>query len=422
MTLKNSFCPSPWFHMRINNAGYYEYCRWADKGQRNVGPNISNTTPAEFFHNHINTVRQQFLNGEQPTGCVECYQMEIHNKISGRQKQLLKIGVQLPQFEKMLMSSSWVPVFANNTPQMPQDWQIDLGNYCNSACVFCEPNSSSRLAAEWKKIGFVKDLPPKNWCDDPILLQNFIDTLTASPHIQYLHFIGGETVITPAFAKILQALIDVGLNQTATIGFTTNLVSWDDHIVSLLTKFVGVNIGASVEAFDTVNEYVRWPAKQSQVNDILSRWIAVAKQHKWLMQFRTTPTILTLHKLLTVYDYAWQHGIAVESCNFLSKPSFMKPAVLPQQYRQPIIDQMQQWIDQKPNSTESVVNIRDPNIVHAQIVQDLQSYVNYLCNEPDQSDQLPELVQFLKQLEISRGNSIIAHIPEYEQLFRSAGY
>jgi len=408
--------------MRINNSGHYEYCRWADKTLRNAGPNISDTTPAEFFNQSLIPIRQQFLNGERPTGCAECYQMEAHNKISGRQKQLLKIGVQLSEFDKMLASSPWMPEFVNHTPQMPQDWQIDLGNYCNSACVFCHPSFSSRLATEWKHLGFIDKTPPANWCDDPVYLQIFIDTLIKSPHIQYLHFIGGETLITPAFKKILQALIDAGLNKTATIGLTTNLISWDDHTISLLTQFVGVNLGVSIEAFDSVNEYVRWPAKQQQVNSILSQWVALSQQHNWLMQIRTTPTILTIHKLLTVYDYAWQHGIPVESCNFLAEPSYLRLAVLPQEYRQPIIDQMQAWIDQRSDNAETVVNVRHPDFVYAQIVQDLQSYVNYLKTETDQSDQLPILMQFLKRLEHNRKNNILDHVPQYEELFRSAGY
>ena len=83
---------------------------------------------------------------------------------------------------------------------------------------------------------------------------------------------------------------------------------------------------------------------------------------------------------------------------------------------------MQAWIDQRPNNAETVVNIRHPDFVYAQIVQDLQSYVNYLQTETDQSDQLPILMQFLKRLELNRKNSILDHVPQYEELFRSAGY
>jgi hypothetical protein len=61
-------------------------------------------------------------------------------------------------------------------------------------------------------------------------------------------------------------------------------------------------------------------------------------------------------------------------------------------------------------------------MANMQITQDLQSYINYLENAPDESDRLPELVEYLKLLEGSRGNCILTYLPEYEELFRSAGY
>lgn len=421
MSLKDQFCSSPWFHMRITNSGGMTYCRWANKADTQA--NIQDVTPLEFFQEHMSGVRDSMLNGTAPSGCAECHLMEQHNKVSGRQKQLLKVGVRLEQFEKTLASSPWARTFADSSfDQLPQDWQIDLGNYCNSACVFCEPGSSSRLASEWKRIGFIDQLPPANWTDDPAQVAKVVDTLKQSSHIQYLHFIGGETLITPAFKTILQALIQAGLHRTATVGFTTNLITWDDEVVDLLTQFQGVNLGMSVEAFKIVNDYVRWPATLPKVYQTLDRWLEVAAKHKWLLQFRTTPTVLTVGELLSVYDYAWDHNIAVESCNFLSRPDFMRPSVLPMQYRKNIIDRMETWIAKRDNKADAIVNIRDPNVAQQQIVQDLQSYVNYLKHEPDHSYQLPELVEFLKKLEASRGNSIITYLPEYEELFRTAGY
>ena len=409
--------------MRINNAGHYEYCRWADKSQRTQTPHIRTVSPQEFFQQHMTPIRQQLLAGEQPAGCSECSAMEQHNKVSGRQKQLLKVGVRVEQFEKTLVSSPWVDTFATDDfDQLPQDWQIDLGNYCNSACVFCDPSSSSRLAQEYQRMGFIQDLPPANWTDDPVLVARFVDTLIQSSHIQYLHFIGGETVITPAFKIILQALVQAGLNRTATIGFTTNLTVWDAEVVDLLTQFHGVNLGMSVESFEIVNDYVRWPSKLPVVLENLDRWQEVAQQHSWLMQLRTTPTLFTVGALLSVYDYTWTRRISVESCNFLTEPAFMRPSVLPISYRQPIIDRMQSWLNQHSVSGDTVINIRNPNVSQLQNSQDLQSYVNYLRDMPDESNRLPELIAFLKRIETVRGNSILTYLPEYEELFRSAGY
>jgi sulfatase maturation enzyme AslB (radical SAM superfamily) len=423
MSLKEYFCPSPWFHMRINNAGHYEYCRWASKANRFDKESIQTTTPIEFFQKHMTPIRTAMRQGQAVAGCAECYEMEQYNKVSGRERQLLKIGVRTDQFVKTMASSPWLPEFASDQfTQSPQDWQIDLGNYCNSACVFCNPSSSSRLATEWKKIGIATAESKTNWADDPALVAKLVSTLEQSLNIQYIHFIGGETLITPAFKTILQALIRSGLNRTATIGFTTNLITWDNDVVDLLTQFNGVNLGMSVESFTPVNDYVRWPASTSVVQDKLTRWLELAKQHNWFVQFRITPTVLSVQDLLSVHDYAWQQGIAVESCNFLTNPSFMKSSVLPMQYRQPIIDRMKSWIDRHHKSSNTVVNTRNPDFAQDQIVQDLESYVNYLLTAPDESHLMPELVNYLKRLEHNRGNSILTYLPEYEELFRTAGY
>ena len=421
MSLKQHFCPSPWFHMRITNNGGMTYCRWAEQNVTEF--NIRNVDPVNFFQQHMTAVRTRLLQGEPVDECKECYQMEGHNKVSGRQKQLLKIGVRVEQFEKTLASSPWVNTFASQEfSQLPQDWQIDLGNYCNSACIFCRPDASSRLATEWKRIGFIDQMPTLNWTDDPVLVDRFVAILQATPHIQYLHFIGGETLITPAFKIILEALIQSGIHRTATIGFTTNLITWDQQVVDLLTQFAGVNLGMSIETFETVNDYVRWPATLPKIYKTLDKWLSIAQDHSWLIQLRTTPTILTIDSLLSVYKYAWDRSITIESCNFLDQPECMRPSVLPMSHRQAIIDRMESWINKHSTGGQTIVNIRDPNVAQQQIIQDLQSYVNYLKSESDESFRLPELVTYLKRIESSRGNSILTYLPQYEELFRTAGY
>jgi sulfatase maturation enzyme AslB (radical SAM superfamily) len=426
MSFESSFCPSPWLHMRINNVGNYEYCRWAGADNRDSDINIKDCTPQQYFQQHMAPIRQAMLDGDTVLGCNECALMEQHGKISGRQKQLLKIGVRTEQFVKSLASSPWVAEFANNrhgqTQQLPQDWQIDLGNYCNSACVMCSPRSSSKIATEFLKLGIIDQLPKSSWCNDPVLVDRFVRTLIDSPHIQYLHFIGGETLITPAFKRILQVLVDSKLSQSLTIGFTTNLTVWDQSVIDLLENFSGVHLGISVECFHKVNDYVRWPSQIEQVQHVTTKWLALAVEQNWLVQLRTTPTILTVSKLLSVYDFAWQHKIAIESCNFLNKPTHMRASVLPLSYRTTIIETMKQWLDQHRADSDIVTNIRNPDVVHTQITQDLQSYVNYLESTPDESDQLPALTTYLRLLESSRGNSILTYLPEYEELFRTAGY
>lgn len=418
--------------MRINNSGTYEYCRWHNHPEDtriDLTHNIRSESPLEFFQNSMSTVRQTLLAGNSPQGCGECREVDVHNKVSGRQRQLLKSGIQLQNFTKTLASSSMRGAFEysdrnqGHTDRTVMDWQIDLGNYCNSACVFCNPEFSSRLAVEFKQLGLIDQLPAAAWCEDPVLLDKFVEDLLKFDQLHYLHFIGGETLITPGFVKILQALIDAGLNHSITVGFTTNLTVWSEDINALLSKFKQVNLGMSIETLNSVNDYVRWPSRHEQVKTILDQWVELAKLHGWLTQLRITPTCLTINDLTTIYDYAWEHAIAVESCNFLEEPKFMRIGVLPSQYIDQAKHRLKHWLIQhRVSNSERIINARDPNVAHSQIVQDVQSYINYLDAVSDESHRLPDLIAYLKKLESSRHNCVLDYLPQYDYIFRSAGY
>jgi sulfatase maturation enzyme AslB (radical SAM superfamily) len=395
----------------------------------NFDRNIKNVSPLVYFQTHMSAFREELLQGNAPAICNDCRVMEQYGKVSGRQRQLLKAGIQDEYFEKSLASSTLRSAFdysqANqgSTTRTVTDWQIDLGNYCNGACVFCSPDNSSTLATEFKKLGLIDQTPPTAWCNDPKLLNRFVDDLIKSPDLQYLHFLGGETVITPGFKKILSALIDAGLSTQITIGFTTNLTVWSDSVTDLLTQFQQVNLGMSIETLTAVNDYVRYPSQQLRTRELLDRWIKLAKQQNWLAQLRITPTCLTIHDLITVYDYAWNNSVSVESCNFIDQPEFFRIGVLPNNLREQIAHELKIWVkNHTVENTKQVINTRDPNLVHEQIFQDVLSYLNYLESAPDESYRLPDLVTYLKRLESSRGNSVLTYLPQYENLFRTNGY
>lgn len=434
MSFEKSFCPSPWFHMRINNSGTYEYCRWQAYSNKESSivdytRNITSLSPLQYFNKDMSVIRNKMLNGQVPGGCSDCQLMEQHSKISGRQRQLLKIGVQTQYFESSLASSTYRPAFdysfANNglTYTDVVDWQIDLGSYCNSACIFCRPETSTKLATEFKQLGLISTLPPPNWSDDPVLIDKFIKDLLSCKNIKYIHFIGGETLITPAFKEILKAIVDADMASNITVGFTTNITVWDDSIINLLTKFESVHVGLSIEALEPINDYVRYPGKIDVTRELLDRWVDTARKYNWLTQLRITPTCLTINYLTTIYDYAWHKNVSVESCNFIEDPAFMRISVLPEEQRTQAYNIIKEWLDKRTSTaTEQIINTRDPGNIRNQLIQDAESYLRYLKSAPSESDRLPQLVNYLKVLEANRGNSILTYLPEYEDLLRSHGY
>ncbi len=416
--------------MKITSSGDYEFCRWqSQSGGSGPGASIFNTDPWEYFTHSMAGIRQDMLQGNRINFCSDCYEMERHQKISGRQRQLLKTGITLDHFDASVKSSTFYNEFLTSndsqgqTNQRPVDWQIDLGNYCNGACIFCDPASSSKLASEYFKLNLINQMPPRNWTDDPSAVDRFVKCLVQTSNLRYLHFIGGETLITPAFKIILSRLIAAGISSSVSIGFTTNLMTWDPEINELLIQFKEVNLGVSVECLHPANDYARWPSQITTVQLLLDQWVALGKKHNWLTSIRITPTLLSIPHLLSIYQYAWNHHLGVESCNFLTDPAVLRMSVLPKHLRQKYADQISNWIaEQNIDIPNAIVNVRDPNLSQQTIIQDAASYVNYLRNAPDESSVAPALVEFLKIREASRGNSILEYLPEYEQFLRAAGY
>lgn len=434
MSLEKHFCPSPWFHIKVKTNGDIKFCRWGNQDYQKTKFNIADIDIETFFSTNpdLSDLRVKLLSGQPIDNlCNRCYQMEDHGKVSGRQRQLLKIGVTTDNFIKTLISSEFNKKFkeslpTGNTNLYPVDWQIDLGNYCNGACVFCNESSSSKLHTEFKKIGIIsKDSKFSSWVDNPQTVEKFASYLSTLPKIQYIHFIGGEALIIPAFKTFVKKLVGTGASKNITIGFTTNLMVWDNELIELFKNFKQVNVGVSIETLSSTNDYVRYPSKINSVKDLLDKWVSQSDYNNWLLQIRITPTILSIGEILTIYDYAILHNVSVESCNFLQEPKFMRPTVLPLSIRKEIAEKISSWIqtqNQFDKQHPAIINTRNKSFAAQQIIEDAQSYINYLVNEDEEEFRLPDLVEYLKKLESNRKNSILDYLPEYEQLFRSAGY
>ena len=414
--------------MRITANGDFEFCRWGKSGD--IKYNIADTDPFEYFQQHMSQIRLDLLNGKTLHNCRLCHSMEQHGKISGREKQLLKVGVDANNFKKTMMSSPWLNKFKqshNNqgyTEQLPVDWQIDLGNFCNSACIFCSPFSSSRLHNEFKKIGIDVNGTPGNWSSDPVLVDKLISGLVQVTNLQYLHFIGGEPMIMPSFEKILIKLIDAGLHTKVSIGVTTNLTVWNEKIANLLSQFKEVNLGLSIECLHPVNDYLRFGGTLSKTKEYLDKWVDYGNSNNWLLSLRSTPTVFSIFYLDTLYKYALEKDIYIESCNFIDDPDFMRPSVIPKQYRKPILDKLQKWAadNQHHARCASSANTRSPKFNKSALVNDLKSYINYLENMESEEHLIPQLLSYINKLELSRNNSIIEYAPEYTTFLQSHGY
>jgi sulfatase maturation enzyme AslB (radical SAM superfamily) len=253
-------------------------------------------------------------------------------------------------------------------------------------------------------------------------VKKFTQTLIKSPRLRYLHFLGGETLIIPAFRTLLQALLDNSHTGTH-LGFTTNLTVWPEPVIQILMQFQNVHVNVSVESLTDLNDYVRWPSDIATIKHNLQRWQDLCVSQTWWLTLRVTPTCLTVHDLVNMYEFAAQQGLPLEACNFLERPDFMRPTALPGPMRTKIADDLENWCDSRPViSGETIYNTRHRDFVQQHLVEDARSYCRYLREQPDESAKITDLVRYLRRMDQHRGNSVLDYLPQYAELFRTAGY
>ena len=437
--LKDSFCSSPWYHIRIDPAGRYLPCRWSSS-QEVTGYTVANTSITEFMNSDtMSKIRVNMLNGNTQTMCSACYYEDNKNKVNGRQKQLLKSAIRIENFDHTFCSSPHWDLFEysfnNNglTNSTPVDLQIDLGNTCNSACVMCSPTYSSKLSVEYTQL--IKIEPSlfkkygkfKNWTDDITLVNKFVDDLANLPNIEYIHFLGGETLYLKSFYTICNRLIELNLAKDISLGTTTNCTVYTPELEHIIRNFKQVHLGLSVEALHPVNDYIRYPSKHTQIALNIVKFLDLRRQHNLHISLRITPSALSVLHLDTLFEVMLNDKVTAESCNILHEPSCLRLELLPKTLLNQALTKINQLIQkyQLKDSDEKIINTRQDHLIDSVIAQVIFEY-KYLLENVNYFDGVEQerynLVNYLKAFEQLHNNNILDYLPEYEEFLRSYGY
>jgi len=434
--LKDTFCSSPWFHIKVNHSGEFVPCRWHQTTMGNS--NFTDTSIMKFYNSEeMKNLRKSFLSGNKPNECIECYYQDSHNKLSGRVKQLNKSGIIQDHFELSLRTS---PHYKNiehseqNSGESlyePVDLQIDLGNTCNSACIMCTPFASSRLHQDYKKLHKINHIlfdNPKDhkiWTKDSQLLQKFVDEISSITNLKYLHFLGGETLYDAAFYTICEKLVETGVSKNIIVGTTTNGTIYDQRIESLIGQFKEFHLGISIEAVSTLNDYIRYPSDISTVIDNIQKFLSLRNDTNLYVSLRITPNIFSISELDKLFEFMIENDVTAESCNILTNPSQLKIELLPEDIRQETINKLNDLIVKYNLQKTDQVNIRRKDLIQEVNSNLLIEYKSFLESYkiPDNVEDLRyQLVDFLKAFESLRNNSILDHVPRYKDFLRHYGY
>jgi len=273
----HQFCVLPWISLEASPIGTVRPCCLAeDEIVDNHGGKFELLT-ANFADiqksDHMQNLRQQFLDGQQPSTCRKCWNEESAGRTSKRMHTLNRL-------KHMDVGTEWT---RDAKPLMFLD--LKLGNICNLKCRICGSWSSSQFATE--ELKFVEN--PKSsfhyqmlksgaWPRENKTFWNQIDQCLED--IQYIEFTGGEPFMIQEHFDMLQGIVDRGIAGQVEIHYNTNGTHYPEGAEQIWRHFKTVEIAFSIDDIGERFEYQRTNARWAEVCVNLDRFRDLKEIHR----------------------------------------------------------------------------------------------------------------------------------------------
>ena len=335
------FCVLPWISLETSPIGTVRPCCLADDEIVNDAGEKFNLGTANFADiqnsRHMQTLREEFLSGQQPQTCRKCWREERSGRTSKRMHTLDRL-------KHMLPDQTWT---CDAKPLMFLD--LKLGNICNLKCRICGSWSSSTFATE--ELANLPDDEPKKtshhytmlkqgaWPRENPTFWSEIDKVV--DQIQYIEFTGGEPFMIQEHFDMLQGLVDRGIAHQVEIHYNTNGTQWPDQAEKIWQYFKHVEVAFSIDDVDARFEYQRSNAVWSQVCENIARFRAM-RERLLNMTLQVCCTVNVFNVLYLEQVAAWidQQDFDFVYWNMMHDAYYFSIATLPEVTKKAITDKL----------------------------------------------------------------------------------
>lgn len=234
-----AFCILPFIHLHVNENNDVKPCCMA-------GLNGLTKYSSDFDFNsnpELEDIRQKMIRGERVQTCTACYNLDDSGTYSSRTEET----------KYWLQKLNW-ETYDDLTPNLIY-YDIRNDNLCNLACRMCNPQFSSQLEKEFKKLNWPVYVHPKSFSFNEV-----VDINT----VQKIYVAGGEPSLMPGFREFLTKAIDADRTDIE-IRMNTNATNLNKEYRELLKHFSNLHIVVSLDGYDQINKYIRWPADWSSL-------------------------------------------------------------------------------------------------------------------------------------------------------------
>lgn len=376
--------------------------------------------------------RQMMFDTQRNAVCTRCYHEEDYSGTSRRHRSNQKSVI----FTRGNFAESYLQSPGHNKfeasrynqgafTELPIDLHIDLGNYCNLTCKHCEPKASSGIASQYVKWGdaTAQQYIGSDWTRNETAWKNTLVEIASIKKLRNVHFMGGETLITPRFVEFVDYMIQqqrFDLN----FSFVTNGTRFDLELMEKLSKFNRVGIEVSIETTTAHNAYQRQGTDTDQVLKHLSQYQAMCTDNITIT-VRPAISILTIGYYPSLLEFCLEQHLLIKSLMVID-PVFLDARLLPtevkQLYRQQYTDLLHKY--ELSHSIDHDYNGSNPHQADTVIKNQIVQCLNLLDTpeQPDQDFRLSQLITHCQQWDRVHGLDARLLYPEFKSILDKYGY
>lgn len=246
-----SLCVLPWIHTHVQIDGTTKLCcvsRDVNRDAAGHPASIHRQSVIELFDSaFMQQVRSQMKAGNWPRACGTCLMNEHNGTPSFREFFNRKYAHYLEQ----IRSGTLTPAI--------RTIDVRISNLCNFKCRSCGPAFSSRWTEDQSVWGMQRDaiVAPQGIHNDEQFLKDLREEII--PHVEEIHFAGGEPLLMEEHYQILQWLIEAGRTD-AELYYDTNLSRLGlkkADAVAIWQQFPNVRVSLSLDGTGPLGEYIR---------------------------------------------------------------------------------------------------------------------------------------------------------------------
>ena len=281
----DSWCPLPWSHINIQINGTYKVCCHSSNGTIRDKDRKPFRCGEVSWNNVMNSdimksIRKNMLRGEWASECTRC-QQQFNSGMRGANilsRHKLAKDVESKNHPGYLKTKTLTKTDGSiSLKDFPISFpDIRFSNLCNLKCVTCGPDESNSWYKDHQQIFGKNNLnhnveeqmnenSRKNKREEEKyvdLSSNYWSQIEEHIHsFRRIYISGGEPLLMKPYYKFLKKCIENKVAGKITIEFNSNMTHLPPQIYDLWRQFKEIHVGASLDGFGNIHNYMRYPGK-----------------------------------------------------------------------------------------------------------------------------------------------------------------